>query len=340
MSTLPSRPSLKQLKKQAKELHSAHAAGDLQAADRIRTHLPRLTSVPEADLAEAEVSLQEAQHVIAQEYDLKNWDVLRAVVTPDFEVLEFLDDRGVQELLRDIDWWDVFIGLRDSDKSVRERFLSNVTSEMREQIEEEISLPREVSAEEIKEARQRIMLRLAQCEAEGKLTWPSKSRFSEGLNQRTSPEYSPRLLELAGRPLEQLNFDELVELWMEAARQINAVGPLSLEKFCDQIASPLLREGFVLVIDGTEPPLMIDILETRIQMVLYPREDTRRRMTIEAVMSIRYLDYQNIVAHKVGTYYLTGTEPKRNTDYSDTSLQDLQTSIPHMKLENRFPKVP
>jgi flagellar motor component MotA len=47
--------------------------------------LPRLSGSSEAEILEASVSLREVQHVIAREYDLKNWEVLQAIVPPEPE---------------------------------------------------------------------------------------------------------------------------------------------------------------------------------------------------------------------------------------------------------------
>ena len=323
----PPRPNLRNFKNQAKTLLKAQQAGDAAAIQRIKEYLPRLSGAEEVEIRAADISLQEVQHVIAREYGLKNWDVLQAVVTPDFGLLQYLDDRGAQILLQEAYHWDIYNGLRGADSNLLERLLSNVSARKRARIEEEIVFPRDVSDEDIKAARQHLMLQVAQCEADGRLNWPSKEDVSPTPDQRKSPQYSSRLRQLAGQPLEELGFEEFTEFWIEAARQNHAAGPLSFEKLCDQIASPLIREGFLLVIDGTEPDLVTDLLETRLQMVLYPREDTRRKLTIEGAAAIKSSDHPNVVDHKIGTFYLSGTEPRRNKDFSATTLEGLQASL-------------
>ena len=65
--TLPARPDLDQQKKLAKELLRAFRAGDPEAAARMRAELPD----------KAELSLTDAQYVLAREYGLASWRELR-----------------------------------------------------------------------------------------------------------------------------------------------------------------------------------------------------------------------------------------------------------------------
>lgn len=73
---LPARPSLEQLRKQAKDLLHAFRAGDAGATQRVRDAIPRVASAstpPDALLADA-------QFVIAREYGFRRWsDLVRHV---------------------------------------------------------------------------------------------------------------------------------------------------------------------------------------------------------------------------------------------------------------------
>ena len=75
---LPDRPSLENLRKQAKALHRQITNGDGEAVARARQHLPRLGSVDAADVAAAGVTLQEVQYIIAVEYGYGKWQDLLA----------------------------------------------------------------------------------------------------------------------------------------------------------------------------------------------------------------------------------------------------------------------
>jgi hypothetical protein len=72
MPTLPERPDLDQLRRQARDLHRDASAGDPYAIDRIRQHLPLRPG--------AAVTLSAAQLVIAREYGQASWPALVAEV--------------------------------------------------------------------------------------------------------------------------------------------------------------------------------------------------------------------------------------------------------------------
>ena len=73
---LPERPSIDQLKRQAKDLLHAARAHDADALARFRT-LPAFARHSDADLARASLGLHDAQSVIAREYGLDSWNALR-----------------------------------------------------------------------------------------------------------------------------------------------------------------------------------------------------------------------------------------------------------------------
>ena len=69
-SPLPARPSLVQLRKQAKELLRDYRANNPAALSRFHTHRPRIKS-------EKRVSLADAQFVLAGEYGFSSWAKLK-----------------------------------------------------------------------------------------------------------------------------------------------------------------------------------------------------------------------------------------------------------------------
>src|ERR1700722_3617005 len=70
--SLPERPDLDQLRRQAKELRDAARGGDPDAADRLARHRG---SAPQDD-----VSLAAAQLVIARELGFGSWPQLKAAI--------------------------------------------------------------------------------------------------------------------------------------------------------------------------------------------------------------------------------------------------------------------
>jgi hypothetical protein len=70
--SLPSRPSLEQYRKQAKDLLKACRAGDLDAVRRINHQRPR-ASETEGELTAAGCTLTEAQFALAREHGFESW---------------------------------------------------------------------------------------------------------------------------------------------------------------------------------------------------------------------------------------------------------------------------
>ena len=73
--SLPERPNLEQLRKQAKNLLKAQRQGDISVCPILR-HLTRFAGSSEEDILKARLSLSEAQHALAREYGFKNWAAL------------------------------------------------------------------------------------------------------------------------------------------------------------------------------------------------------------------------------------------------------------------------
>src|SRR6266567_1070374 len=75
--SLPSRPSLEQLKKKAKDLLKSHASGTDESLVRIRENHPRFGKASQSELQNAKFSLSDAQLVIAREYGFASWPKLK-----------------------------------------------------------------------------------------------------------------------------------------------------------------------------------------------------------------------------------------------------------------------
>lgn len=85
--SLPERPNLTNLKKQAKSLLKAHKAGDPTVCAVLR-HLHRFSGMADSEILAAEIVLAEAQFAIAIEYGFKDWAAMKASVeSPSTEVV-------------------------------------------------------------------------------------------------------------------------------------------------------------------------------------------------------------------------------------------------------------
>ena len=70
--SLPSNPSLVQLKKQAKDILKAHKAGDMSVCSVLR-YLKTFAKQSEPEMLESKLSLQEAQRALALDYGCRDW---------------------------------------------------------------------------------------------------------------------------------------------------------------------------------------------------------------------------------------------------------------------------
>jgi ankyrin repeat protein len=81
VSSLPSRPNLDHLKRQAKDLLRLYRERDPEAFARIRASLPAARGRSDAAIAEMQLRLHDAQSSLAREYGCASWDELRTAVT-------------------------------------------------------------------------------------------------------------------------------------------------------------------------------------------------------------------------------------------------------------------
>ena len=301
---LPLNPSIEQLKKQAKDLRKAHASADPEAAKSVQAYLPRLADTSEEEVLAAEFSLQEAQHVLACEYGFKNWNWLQVVVEIDLDLLVGLTDREVQVLMREVDHKDLVVSLKTASDGLKEKVLGNMSERVRQFITEEMEFLGPMPEGEVREAQRRVLLQTAALAAQGQVDWPNGNGPALGKGGGPEPfRTRSELSSLLGRHLDQLSPDEVVDMWGGLGEQARVAGVLSLESSAEQAADPFVREAVRLAVDGAEPELIRDILETRSKLTLLPQQEVRGRMVIEALMSILAGDNPRIVHHKLGAMY-------------------------------------
>ncbi len=78
-TALPDRPSLENLKKQAKTLLKSHKSGDLSACTVLR-RLHRFSELFDQQILESNLTLAEAQYALAMEYGFPSWNALKEAV--------------------------------------------------------------------------------------------------------------------------------------------------------------------------------------------------------------------------------------------------------------------
>lgn len=89
LRSLPARPSLAQLKRQAYELQRQHRDHKVAAAARFVANHPRLARLTTRDVLAERLSLADALLVIAREYGFESWAALKHVVEAGDRVAQF-----------------------------------------------------------------------------------------------------------------------------------------------------------------------------------------------------------------------------------------------------------
>jgi ankyrin repeat protein len=105
--SLPSRPSLTQLKLQAKELHRAHGERQRAAAARVAAHHPRLKAQSLQAVLDGPLSLADAQLVLAREYGFHAWSQLKHYVETADRLAQLASHPRFNEAVHALDYGDL-----------------------------------------------------------------------------------------------------------------------------------------------------------------------------------------------------------------------------------------
>jgi len=300
MSALPPNPSLRHLKNEAKQLLRALEDGNSEAVARVKANLRRLGGTHDSQVPAADVSLQEAQHVIARKYGFATWVELADTVEPGFERIAELSAEHLEELFRVTEQSDLIIALKDVDGATTDRLLADMTEGAARYIRSEVELSR-ATEEDVRQVRQRILAAARRLGKEGRITWPPV----QGETPSPAPPVTietPAEVDVLGRPLEQLEIDEIRRALHGLARMAQDHGIKSLKRVCSSVSSRFVAEALTLNADGTAPDLILDTLETRGQ-TLVRHLDTRMRIIVEGAAATRAGDNPGVVGHKLSATY-------------------------------------
>ena len=77
-----------------------------------------------------------------------------------------------------------------------------------------------------------------------------------------------------------------------------------------------------MIVDGKEPDLLRDMLQTRLVRAIFPQQETRCRMIIEAMMAIQSGDNPGVIRHKMATFYLASSDAMQDNDRSVEQTTD------------------
>ncbi len=86
-----------------------------------------------------------------------------------FEDITLLDDRGIQEFLREVETQDIVYALKGSTQEVTDMIFANMSSRMAETVKSELEYTYNVRLKDVEEAQQKIVGIIRRLEEEGRL---------------------------------------------------------------------------------------------------------------------------------------------------------------------------
>ncbi len=86
-----------------------------------------------------------------------------------FEDLIFIDDRGIQRLLREVDKKDLALSMKVADESLKDKILKNMSERAQELLKEELQFMGPVRLKEVESAQTRIVMIVRQLEDSGEI---------------------------------------------------------------------------------------------------------------------------------------------------------------------------
>ena len=309
--SLPARPHLEQLKKQAKELLKNYKTNDDETLARVRANVPRLAEKSDAEIAKERFVLQDAQHVLAREYGFTAWDAMATAIKPTIEVLAHLTDREAQIFMREVDQKDLVVGLSGASEVVRDKFLNNMSVRVRTFIREEIEYLDPLDEEEVNSVQLRMIAQVVQLSEQGHIHWPpqlpSRRKKGAGAAKKEKPdkvaqEQAARIARTGGKKLHELSYEEINQLFVDLAETARREGILAMEKAGNTMADDYISMAVNLAVDGTEPALIMDMLETWKKSLLREQE-TKYIKVIEGIMAIQAGDNPRIIEHKLSLIF-------------------------------------
>ena len=307
--SFPARPSLEQLKKQAKELLKNYKASDADTLARVRGNLPRLAGKSADEIASERFVLQDAQYVVAREYGFSTWDDLAGAIKTPFEALAQFSDREAQVLMREVDQKDLIVALKGASDAVCAKFLGNMSRRVKTFIVEEMEYLGPMPAEEIEAVQLRIIAQIVQLrERDRVVEWPPKPAAKKKVTPVKSKatkrelEQKARIDRTAQKRLAEMSYDEMHAVLFAMAETARREGILALDKFGDAAVDDYVKMAINLVVDGTEPALVADMMQTWMKSLLHEQQ-VKYQKVVEGMLSIQAGDNPRIVQHKVSLIY-------------------------------------
>jgi len=219
-----------------------------------------------------------------------------------------LTDREIQTLMREVDQKDLVVALKAASDELKDKVLGNFSKRVRTFITEEMEFLGPMPLSEVEEVQLRIVQQVEQLAEQGHVTWPpvekpaSQSKAKKKKPSKKYLETQRRLKQQVKRPLSELSYDEINSVFVGLGERARREGILALESLAQSMTDPFMKDGVQLAVDGTEPDLIIDILETWMESLLHEQKRKYQKV-MEGIMAIQSGDNPRIIGRKLEVIY-------------------------------------
>ncbi len=229
-----------------------------------------------------------------------------------FTSLAGISDHGIQCLLREIEHTELALALSGTARSTGELFFRNMSERAGALIREEMEAILPVKRRAVRAARKHVLETANRLQTAGAITCAGSGAKAPPVDQQQAMEASKvqeqkdclrRLVGLVkDMPLGKRSTSEMITPLVAMAEVARRAGILSLEEALPLIDEPFLKKGVALIIDGTDPALVKQLLSRKKQALLAEQE-RRLDMYITATLSISAGDNPRILEEKCQTYF-------------------------------------
>jgi hypothetical protein len=303
---LPQNPSVEYLKKQAKKYLKGLRAGEPSALEAFRA-IRRFSGLSDGQLTKAEAKLADAQYAVALEYGFESWRRLASHVAGSaggaekwssaidrrFSELQYLDNRAVQRLLREVDSSMLAAAMRGADEGLRQKIFTNMSRYAGLLLQEDIdSLAARAHPAAVHQMRGMIL------NIQDALLKKGEISAAKGPGEQKARQSDPvASLKRSGR-LDRYSAEELKTLFYELSLKARDRGLLALEADAGAMDDDLISKGLNLVVDGTAPNLIDKLLRSRLEKKI--REvKARYEAAIEALLAIQAGDHPRMIRERM-----------------------------------------
>jgi hypothetical protein len=211
-----------------------------------------------------------------------------------------LTDHAIQGVLKEVEKQDLAVALQGASDAVQKAVFLNMSERAEHTLREDMEYMGPVKKADVTRARRRIVQVMnGVCDEDGRRR-PARPGPAREALERLSTE---TLQWLADKPVSARDSRELVDLLVQLAGIARSGGIPELESCVERMDDPFLVLGLQLAVDGVDPALLREILQSRKKALLHELE-RRLDVAIAGVDSIQRGHTPRIVEQRCGKHFV------------------------------------